>query len=78
VNGAVTATFSDLTPGTYAVSVLHDENGNGKMDINVFGIPTEGWAVSNNVVTHMHAPSYEQASFPVPPSGKEISIALHD
>jgi uncharacterized protein (DUF2141 family) len=77
VNGVVAATFSDLAPGTYAVSTLHDENGNGKMDTNVFGIPKEGWAVSNNVVTHGHPPSYEQASFEVPPSGQTISIALH-
>jgi uncharacterized protein (DUF2141 family) len=77
VNGTVTTTFSDLTPGTYAVSSLHDENRNGKMDTNAFGIPKEGWAVSNNVVTHMHAPSYEQASFQLPSSGQTISIALH-
>jgi uncharacterized protein (DUF2141 family) len=69
VSGTVTATFSDLAPGTYAVSTLHDENGNGKMDTNVFGIPREGWAVSNNVVTHTHAPSFEQASFEIPVGG---------
>jgi uncharacterized protein (DUF2141 family) len=77
VNGTVTTTFSDLTPGTYAVSTLHDENRNGKMDTNAFGIPKEGWAVSNNVVTHMHAPSYEQASCQLSPSAQAISIALH-
>jgi uncharacterized protein (DUF2141 family) len=77
VNGTVTATFSDLALGTYAVSTLHDENRNGKMDTNAFGIPKEGWAVSNNVVTHMHAPSFEQASFQLQQSGQKISIALH-
>jgi uncharacterized protein (DUF2141 family) len=77
VQGVVTAVFSDLTPGTYAVSTLHDENRNGKMDTNFIGMPTEGWAVSNNVVTHTHAPSYEQASFQVPAAGTQIAIALH-
>lgn len=76
VNGVVTTTFSDLAPGTYAVSTLHDENRNGEMDTNAFGIPKEGWAVSNNVVTHMHAPSYERAKFQLPPSGQKISITL--
>ena len=77
VNGVITTTFSTLAPGTYAVSILHDENRNGKMDTNAFGIPSEGWAVSNNVITHLHAPSYEQASFKLLPSGQTISIALH-
>ena len=34
-------TFSDLPQGTFAVSVLHDENGNGKMDRNFVGMPKE-------------------------------------
>jgi uncharacterized protein (DUF2141 family) len=76
-SGTVTTTFSDLAPGTYAVSTLHDENRNGKMDSNAFGIPKEGWAVSNNIVTHTHAPSFEQASFQIPAGGQRISIALH-
>lgn len=77
VNGVITTTFSSPAPGTYAVSILHDENRNGKMDTNAFGIPKEGWAVSNKVITHMHAPSYQQASFQLPPSGQAIFIALH-
>ena len=78
VNGTVTTTFSDLAPGTYAVSTLHDENKNGKMDNNAFGMPKEGWAVSNNIVTHTHAPSFQQASFQVPSAGQTTtSIALH-
>ena len=77
VNGIIRTTFPSLAPGTYAVSILHDENRNGKMDTNAFGIPKEGWAVSNNVITRMHAPSYEQASFQLLPSGQAISIALH-
>ena len=31
-------TFKDLPDGTHAVSVLHDENDNGKMDKNFIGI----------------------------------------
>src|SRR5215469_14722721 len=30
--------FSGITPGTYAVSVFHDENSNGKLDSNFMGI----------------------------------------
>ena len=31
----------DLPPGRYAVSVIHDVNGNGVLDTNLLGIPSE-------------------------------------
>src|SRR5215470_15518222 len=34
--------FTGLAPGTYAVSVFHDENSNGRLDTNFMGIPREG------------------------------------
>jgi len=40
--------FKDLPPGIFAVTVLHDENDNGKMDTNFLGIPTEGTGASND------------------------------
>ncbi len=39
---ACTITFPDVAAGTYAVACFHDENGNGKLDTGMFGIPTEG------------------------------------
>jgi len=40
--------FPDLAPGNYAVTVEHDENGDGKMSHNFIGMPTEGVGISNN------------------------------
>ena len=40
--------FSIVEPGTYAIAVVHDENGNGKLDKNFVGVPSEGYGVSNN------------------------------
>ena len=50
--------------GTYAISILDDENSNGKMDY-LFGIlPREGFGFSNNPkITGRKAPSFEQTSF---------------
>jgi uncharacterized protein (DUF2141 family) len=39
--------FSNLDPGRYAIIVFHDENGNGELDKNVLGIPTEPYGFSN-------------------------------
>lgn len=55
--------FDGLKAGTYAVSVLHDENGNGEMDFGAFGSPAEGWASSNNVTHTFSGPDFEESSF---------------
>jgi len=57
--------FENLPKGTYAISVMHDENNNGKMDKNFFGIPIEGYCVSNNAKGFMSAPSFSDARFEV-------------
>lgn len=49
--------------GEYAFSLLHDENGNGKMDTNMLGIPKEGYAASNNAKNSLGAPKYADAKF---------------
>ena len=38
--------FGGVAAGTYAVSVVHDENSNGKMDTNFLGRPREGVGAS--------------------------------
>jgi len=57
--------FEDLDYGNYAVAVLHDENGNGLMDTALFGIPSEGFAFSNNPRPGFGAPSFEACKFPL-------------
>jgi len=58
-----TCRFSGVTPGTYAVSVFHDENSNGKLDTNVMGIPREGVGASNNAKGHFGPPKFDAAAF---------------
>ena len=55
--------FYDIASGTYAISVLHDENNNGEMNKNFFGVPQEGYCVSNNAKGVMSAPSFKNATF---------------
>jgi uncharacterized protein (DUF2141 family) len=54
--------FTGLPAGTYAVSAFHDLNGNGKTDRNFVGLPTEPWAVSNNVKPNLRAPRFAEAA----------------
>jgi len=55
--------FKEIPEGEYAAGIRHDENENGKLDKNFFGIPTEGWAVSKNVRPSLRAPRFEEAKF---------------
>ena len=73
--GSVVFTF-DLPPGTYAVNGFHDEIGDGKFKTSVIGLPEEGYLFSNNVRPFLSAPSFESASFKLPPEGAAISIAV--
>jgi uncharacterized protein (DUF2141 family) len=55
--------FTGVAPGTYAVSVVHDENSNGKLDRNLIGMPREGVGASNDAKGHMGPPKFKAASF---------------
>ncbi len=59
-----TVTFEDLSMGTYAVTIFHDENGDGQINRATFGIPTEGFGFSRNPEIGTSAPAfYETAVF---------------
>ncbi|MBA4055731.1 MAG: hypothetical protein C0490_13530 [Marivirga sp.] len=57
----VTVVFENLKPGDYALSVIHDENENGELDSNAFGIPKEGFAFGNNSMGAFGPPTFEKA-----------------
>jgi uncharacterized protein (DUF2141 family) len=58
-----TTSFDDLSAGAYAVSVIHDENGNGKLDTSFIGMPKEPVGVSNDPKPRMGPPRYKDAVF---------------
>jgi uncharacterized protein (DUF2141 family) len=56
--------FTDLPTGGYAIALIHDENGNNKLD-TFFGIPKEGFGFSRNPVIRFGAPKFAAARFDV-------------
>ena len=52
-----------VTYGYVCHFVFQDENGNGKLDTAVFGIPTEKYGFSNDAQGVMGLPSYDKCSF---------------
>jgi uncharacterized protein (DUF2141 family) len=72
-NNACTVVFKNVPAGIYAVSYVHDENNNGKMDTNFIGIPKEGYGCSNNAEGFMGPPDWDDAKFDLQ-SVTEITI----
>lgn len=50
--------------GTYAISIVHDENANGKLDTAVM-MPKEGFGFSRNPKIAFGPPKFKSASFAV-------------
>lgn len=55
--------FTGLAPGRYALSTYHDENGNGKLDANVLGMPTERYGFTGKPT--MGPPAFDGATVDV-------------
>jgi uncharacterized protein (DUF2141 family) len=68
--------FSNLEPGRYAAVAFHDENGNGKLDKNVLGVPAEPYGFSNNVQGFLGPPTFGDAAMVLGDGDSAIRIAL--
>jgi uncharacterized protein (DUF2141 family) len=69
-----TFSFEKLPKGDYSIAAYHDENNNGRLDTNLVGIPTEGFAFSNNPRTLMGPPSFAEATVSV--HGARVPVSL--
>jgi len=75
-DGSAVTTLPGLSPGQYAIKAFHDLNGDSKLNANLFGIPTEPVAFSNDAPVHMHAPSWKETVFAVHAGDNAISIHI--
>ncbi len=73
--GGARFVFNEIKEGTYSVSIVYDENGDGKLNTGLFGIPSELVGFSNNVKGVFGPPSFNKTSFTLPGS-ETISIVL--
>lgn len=63
-----------LPAGDYAIALFHDENGNGKLDKKIFGLPREPYAFSNGARIRFGPPKWEKARFTY--AGDESTIEI--
>lgn len=73
----VQCNFSNIPPGTYAIAVIHDENMNGELDTNWFGVPKEGYGFSNTTIDEFGSPAFSAASFIYDGQNIDLTISLN-
>jgi uncharacterized protein (DUF2141 family) len=61
---SVTLRFAAVPAGTYAISLLHDEDGNGRPAMALF-LPREGFGTSRNAPLRFGPPRFAAAAFAV-------------
>lgn len=71
----VTCRFDRLAPGSYALALSHDRNGNRKTDSNFLGMPKEAWGVTNDRRPSMRAPRFDEASVTIA-EGQTVSQTI--
>jgi uncharacterized protein (DUF2141 family) len=62
----VRVTFNKLRMGEYAFKLFHDANGNGELDTDALGIPSEDYYFSNDASDPFSAPEWDEAKFRLP------------
>jgi uncharacterized protein (DUF2141 family) len=74
--GDLTVVFENVPDGIYALSVIHDENKNGKIDSNMIGIPKEGFAFSNDAMGMFGPPSFEKSGFALKKEARKMKVTM--
>jgi uncharacterized protein (DUF2141 family) len=77
VSGVLRLFISDKEPGSYAISILDDENENGKMDYRFGIMPKEGFGFSNNPgIMRLKEPPFTETCFTYAGGEKVVTIRM--
>jgi uncharacterized protein (DUF2141 family) len=63
-------------PGTVALSVYQDTDGNGRLDMGSLG-PREPWGTSRNVTPAFRGPRYDESTVDISASMSAVTITMH-
>ena len=74
--GPSRVTLAGLPAGAYAIAAYHDENGNGRLDANLLGVPTEGYGFSNDARGSFGPPGFDDARFTLGVDGATVTIKI--
>jgi uncharacterized protein (DUF2141 family) len=74
-NRLAVVVFENVVPGRYALSFIHDENDNKKLDTNLIGIPKEGFGYSKDAMGRFGPPKFDDAVLTVPAG--PVTVVMH-
>lgn len=74
-NNKVKVTFTNVPKGAYAITCVHDENDNGRMDFEDNGMPKEDYGMSNNPMSY-GPPEFGPSKFMVKDTDVTLNIVL--
>jgi uncharacterized protein (DUF2141 family) len=63
-------------PGSYAVSLYHDEDANKKLTKNWLGLPTEGYGFSRDAPVSYRLPELDETVFTALPGDTSVHITV--
>ncbi len=72
--GSLSAVFSALPEGRYALAGFHDENASSSLDTTLMGSLEEQLVFSLGATTPIGAPTFEEASFRL--EGESLALAM--
>ena len=68
--------INNFNYGTYALALYQDLNRNGRIDKDIFGIPTEPYAFSNNYRPVIEAPKFRDCKFDYSSKNNNMTISM--
>lgn len=73
---SITVNLSVPNSGLFALAVYQDVNGDGRLNRNIVGLPTEPVGFSNGAAIRFGPPSFDDAAVEVGADGATISVRL--
>lgn len=74
--GTAEVTIGGVTPGIYAVQVIHDENDNLELDRNLIGLPLEGLGFSRDAPMRMAPPRFLDAAVEIDEGHGSVTLSM--
>lgn len=75
VEGRAVCRFADVGAAPFAVSVMHDEDDDGRLGTNFFGVPTEGVGFSNGAKSGAFGPPAFSRARVSPTAALSVALA---
>lgn len=78
MGGETVVTLQNVPVGTYAIEVYQDLNSNGKMDLNLLGLPKEPYGFSRDARPLLSRPNFSRVKFDVAAGQNSQSVILQN